>query len=390
MKTVGIICEYNPFHTGHLHQINLAKKDGDTAVICLMSGNATQRGEFALTDKFTRAAAALSSGADLVLELPFPYSASSADYFASAGVTLLDSLGVDEINFGSESADAEALRAAAEVTSSAKFASAYEKKLEDHPALGTARAYFDTLADLGLGGSISPNDILGISYFRAAYRSDCDAKLTVIRREGDGYNSSVSSGKSHPSATAIRASLKKGDRSALSLMPPAAAKILEGAPLTDPERISSAVLSFFRLADGEELSRFAEAGGGLSHRLCAAAQKATSLEEFYAEAASKRYTDARVRRAALNCLLTVTPDDLRTPPAYLQLLAANSRGRKILAGLKKSSALPIVTKPADAPECRQTELSRRLDALFTLAFSPSKSAAEYIKTTPFIDFSEKD
>ena len=325
-----------------------------------------------------------------MLELPFPYSASSADYFAAAGVTLLDALGVDEINFGSESADADALFAAAKITSSAEFSSAYEKKLEDHPTLGTARAYFDTLADFGIGGNICPNDILGISYFRAAHRSDCKAKLTVTKREGDGYNSAVASGASHPSATAIRALLQGGDDSAFSLMPEPAANCLRSAEITDSEHLSAAILSFFRLADGEELSRFAEAGGGLSHRLCAAAQKATSLEEFYAEAASKRYTDARVRRAALNCILGVTPDDLRTPPSYIQLLAANSAGRRILAKAKKSSALPIVTKPADAPECRQTELSRRLDALFTLAFPAPKTAAQYIKSAPFIDFSEKD
>ena len=147
MKTVGIICEYNPFHTGHLHQINGL---GDATVVCLMSGNVTQRGEFAVTDKYTRAACALKSGADLVLELPFPFCASSAEFFAAAGVCILDAIGVDEINFGSESGNAERLRRIAELSSGADFDEKYKKKLEDDPTLGTAQAYFEVCRELGL------------------------------------------------------------------------------------------------------------------------------------------------------------------------------------------------------------------------------------------------
>ena len=139
MKTIGIICEYNPFHTGHHHQLDSVKRDG-AAVICLMSGNSTQRGELAITDKFTRAECALASGADLVLELPFPYCSSSADYFAGAGVALLHALSVDEINFGSESADRERLLAAARASATEEFDCLCKEMLESKKHLGAAEA----------------------------------------------------------------------------------------------------------------------------------------------------------------------------------------------------------------------------------------------------------
>ena len=72
MRTVGIVCEYNPFHAGHKHQIDVLRSMGYDIIVCAMSGNYTQRGELAIADKYTRAEAAARCGADLVLELPFP------------------------------------------------------------------------------------------------------------------------------------------------------------------------------------------------------------------------------------------------------------------------------------------------------------------------------
>ncbi len=115
MKAVGIICEYNPMHRGHEEMIKKLREREECTVVCLMSGNFVQRGEPAILDKYDRAAAAVRSGADLVLELPFPWSAGSARYFAEAGVFILNAVGVKSIAFGSESADAALLSGAAEI-----------------------------------------------------------------------------------------------------------------------------------------------------------------------------------------------------------------------------------------------------------------------------------
>ena len=80
MNIVGIIAEYNPFHLGHARQIAETRRAlGDCAVVCAMSGHWVQRGECALTDKWSRAALALSGGADLVLELPTLWATASAE-----------------------------------------------------------------------------------------------------------------------------------------------------------------------------------------------------------------------------------------------------------------------------------------------------------------------
>ena len=123
MTTVAIICEYNPFHRGHEYQIKKIREQfgEDTAVVCIMSGNYTQRGEFAFMPKTERAKCAILGGADLVLELPFPFSSSSAEYFAKSGVKIADSLGcVDYLSFGSESGDLNALYEAAKMATSLK------------------------------------------------------------------------------------------------------------------------------------------------------------------------------------------------------------------------------------------------------------------------------
>ncbi len=399
MKTTGIICEYNPFHTGHAHQISEIKKNGG-AVVCLMSGHITERGEFAIADKYVRAACAIRGGADLVLELPFPHCASSAEFFADAGVGALLSLGVDEINFGSESADRESLLRAARLTSSKEFDENYRQRLAKDPTLGAAQAYFLTCREMGLANELLPNDILGVSYFKAALRRGQEEKLTVQKREGSAYSAKGRESGKHPSATALRAELQAGELSALDAMPKGSEEVLskainEGAAPADSKKLTSAYLSFFRLSDPRTLSGFAEASGGLSDRLCAAAQESTTLDGFFDRAAAKRYTDSRVRRAAINCMLGVKPEDLRAAPAYLLLLAANEKGRKLLASMRKDAELPIVTKPADAEAlgsaaARQSELSRRVDALFCQTLPTEKAASEYMKRSPFIDFSEND
>ena len=116
-KVNGVIAEYNPFHNGHGYQLQDAKAqtEADYTVI-VMSGSFMQRGTPALLDKFKRAEMALRNGADLVIELPTLYSASSADYFATGAVTLLDKLGVvNFLCFGSECGDVDTLQQIADI-----------------------------------------------------------------------------------------------------------------------------------------------------------------------------------------------------------------------------------------------------------------------------------
>ncbi len=391
MRSVGIVCEYDPFHNGHRRQIEIIKKnDPDAAVVCLMSGNVTQRGRFAVADKYTRASAAVASGADIVLELPYPYSSASAEYFAAAGVCILDSLGTCEMNFGSECGDIELLSEVAKVTASEDFSKCYKNILQKKTDIGSAAAYAE--AYYGLTGEnlpTTPNDILGISYIRAAIKTGTNMKLTAIKREGTGFSDDTVKENEYPSATAIRKCFSLGEyEKGYGYMPSGASEIYreaykEGLFPTDTEKISTAAVAFFRLTSPEALDKIAEAVGGVGRRLSAAAKEATDFEAMIALASTKRYTDARLRRAAIYCLTGVTEDDIKEPPKYTTLLAANKRGREFLAARDKDG-IAVVTKPADAPICRQTELSRNLDALFTLCLPKERESEEFLRRSPKI------
>ena len=112
---IGIICEFNPFHNGHKYLIQKAKSLVNKPVAVVMSTSFTQRGEIAITDKFTRAKSALLGGADLVIELPVAYAVSNAEVFAKSGVKILSSFSrLTHLAFGCENSNIELLKQTAD------------------------------------------------------------------------------------------------------------------------------------------------------------------------------------------------------------------------------------------------------------------------------------
>ena len=154
--------------------------------------------------------------------------------------------------------------------------------------------------------------------------------------------------------------------------------------LTEMQELDTATLSFFRLHSGDDFENIAEAGGGLANRICSLARESTSTEELFEKLRTKRYTDARLRRAMLFCMTGVTHSLLDKTPEYILLLAANEKGRELLAKNRKSDTLNIITKPADVPECEQKTASDSLDALFTLSRKNKLSASAMLKRMAYI------
>ena len=397
MKTVGIICEYNPFHGGHGHQIMEMRRLGFERVICVMSGNTVQRGELAITDKYTRAEMAIMGGADLVLELPFPYSSSSAEFFALAGVRILESADVDAICFGSECGDIERLKRAAGVCDSEAFAELYKELVAS--GIGTTRAYFEAYRNITgeelPGGA---NDILGIAYLRALKKENSGIVPIAMKREGCDYRDETISDDhtEYPSATMLRKYLLENgaDENFFKHVPKETYKILHrsfeggGAP-AKMSCLDSAIIAMLRLTDDATLEGIAETGGGLGEKILTCSRKVIDYEELVDLVADKHYTEARVRRAILNILVGVKHDDLKAYPAYTTVLGFNNKGREILSDKRKKEKMPFITKPADATAlgesaARQIYLDRRVDALFTLATPKKIDSGEYIRKRPFI------
>ncbi len=393
MVTVGIIAEYNPFHLGHKHQIDeIRKRYGkDTAIIAVMSGNMTQRGEVAVFDKAERAMAALSCGVDLVLELPFPHCAASAQFFAEGAVKILDSLGtVDILAFGSECGDIEILRRAAAALASDAHRDG------SHDSQGYAEKC-DSICKAVLGDSsdiLKPNNILGIEYIKALNKFGSRISPVTFKRDGDGYTAhSISSHIA--SAMAIRELIYSKDDSAFDYMPESASRIFKAAieqgraPCLS-ERLDAAVISSLRLSssDGSE-SDIHDADGGLYNRIRAASFNANTVSSLTELAKTKKYTTARIRRAIWFSYFGVTSSDVRDLPSYTQLLAANGVGTALLKKIKKVSDFPILTKPSATDGLTKRQLSAkaladRVDSVLQLTKPTLVSGDAGLLFTPFV------
>lgn len=374
MRTVATVSEFNPFHNGHHYFVNEVRRmlGGDTCVIALMSGSFTQRGDVAVADKFTRAAAAVEGGVDLVLELPFPFSCASAEYFATAGVRLAEALGiVDTLAFGSECGDLSLLQSVAERVTATEFTEAVRACSEKDPTLGHARAteqvYRRRYGAVGADLLANPNDTLALHYLAANAALTSPLSTLAVKRIGRYHSEDLAEAVS---ATAVRKALTDAPQAAAAAMPPASYAILEaelsaGHAPADMARLGATFLSFFRLASPAPHDE-------VMNRLHNAAIAATDLEDLMTLAATKRYTAAHLRRALWHRLLGVTSAELAAPPAYTQVLGMNDRGRLALRRATHASKIPLVTKPADAHTLtgaakQQAELAQRADLLYPLA-----------------------
>ena len=314
MRNIGIVCEFNPLHNGHKRILDYARELGAERVVCVMSGNATQRGELAVLDKYTRAKAAIASGADLVLELPYPWSSASAEYFARAAVSVLSGF-CDTLLFGSECGDIDLICRAATLASSEEFREEYRRRTK--AGEGAAGVYFDMLREAG--APLGSNDLLGVEYVRAIGELSADMTPVTLKREGADYNDESIDGASYPSATAIRKMWQElGFEDSAKHMPRAAYEIYEKAyfegEMCDVYQLSRAILMYFRLRSPEDLQSYAECEGGIANRLCSLAHECSSLEELYEKLSTKRYTDAKLRRALLFALTEVERELLGSLP----------------------------------------------------------------------------
>ena len=400
---IGIICEYNPFHNGHLYQINKIREEfgEDTNIIAVMSGNYVQRGGVAIADKSLRAKCAVLSGVNLVLELPFPYSMSSAEYFAKSAIHILDSLGcVDYVSFGSESGSVESLKRTAKIMLSDDFSKKMEALSEDPENRKRGHA---ALCELTLKSfesqeneavSLTPNNILAIEYIKAILSSNSSIKPHTVKRAFNSFSEESFVAGNVQSATAIRNSIEQKDISALEFVPNITKNvILDAISVGDfpceNERLSTAVIASLRLNSPLENEEIHDVGGGLYNRLKDLSFKANSIESLICSAESKNFTKARIRRTLFYSLLGVTSSHVENPPAYTQLLSFDDRGRAMLRIIGKHSHFPILTKPSDTSKLPdeaipQKLLSDKADSIFQMAKPIPKDGNSALRFTPFV------
>ncbi len=358
MKAIGIVAEYNPFHNGHAYQLNtLRRAEQPDAVIAVMSGHFTQRGEAAAFTKWQRARMALTGGADLVIELPFVYAVRSAQYFAAGGVRTLCALGITHLAFGSETEDLSLLKQAAD----AQLDDTVIASLKSRMAAGIS--YASALSSIlkenyTIPSSVTqaPNNILGIEYCKAFRRHAPSVTPIGVLRQGADHSDEDLSSAHYASGTALR-SLLSDDRfrstRLTDYVPPAAAEILRTSYETNgglPDIEHLAPLFFGRMLTEpiDTLRRTPGIAEGLENKFLSAAHSARSLEEALLLIKSKRYPMTRLRRTLLHYLLQTSADELADfdilGPQYIRVLGMNERGRAWLKYRKKETPLPILQK----------------------------------------------
>ncbi len=417
MRVLGIITEYNPFHNGHKYHIEQSKAiTGCDAVVCVMSGNFIQRGEPALINKFARANIALQSGVDLVIELPLPFAMSSAESFGFGAVKILDSIGiVDCISFGSEHGDIDSLKFIANILANEpdNYKTELKKQLQSGLSFPVCRQiaiekYIESNpikhSETNLSSILeTSNNILGIEYLKALYRLKSSIKPYTIERVANQYNSPVFTGDIS-SATAIRNSIFSINNnlspslccSTVQAIPDAAKIILEkefkdGRGPNNINTYENILLAFLRYTSIKNLGELPGISEGLEYRIKKAAEISGNIYELLSNICTKRYTQTRIQRILFSLLAGITKNDMDLfqqygGPQYARVLGFNKIGRELLSKTKKSSLLPIITKPADYKNScnrlltRMLEIEARSTDLYVLGYRNSafrKAGQEY-------------
>lgn len=345
MNITGIIAEYNIFHNGHKYQVDEAKKQCD-AVIAVMSGSFVQRGDVAVTDKWSRAKAALMCGVDLVIELPVCYVLNAAYNFAAGGVGILNALGVtDNICFGSESGSIDVLLKAAETLEheQAEISQKIKKYISQgigYPAAVT-KAYCNIIPEHIL---TEPNNILALEYIRALIRTNSKIKPVTVKRYKAGHHDTCVS-SNITSASNLRNMIN--NKQNISALLPYDINKLECSIPYSLSRLDTALISKLRMCDVSFLRNISEVTEGLENRIIQAAFEADSFDELIEKIKNKRFTTSKIRRILLSALLNNTKDIFNTEPEYIRVLGMNQTGMTILKQAKEVCKIPIITKTAD-------------------------------------------
>ena len=382
MKFMAVICEYNPFHNGHAYQLRKQKEalhcDG---VICLMSGSFVQRGEPAIFDKWARTEMALSSGCDLVLELPVLYSLQSAEGFATGGVSLLSKLGFEGyLCFGSESGDLSMLETVAKVCDTP----AYHNSIKSYLEAGVSYPKACSMAlESACQKPLMPNDMLGVEYIKAIRKTGASFTPVSVKRE-QGMHDETEPDGNFLSATGIRQRLLSGE-DVSAFMPPEAFAIVSreitaGRGPVTTETLGPLLCAALRLSEKEMLSRISGVSEGLENRLIDAAEEFRSFSDLAMAAKTKRYPYTRLCRVLLKILLGITKEDEALSPAYARILGVGEKGGEIIKHLQKTTTIPLINKMAtaaftDEAEKRLFTLDVKATDLYTLLY-PQKNTGK--------------
>ncbi|MBE6647983.1 MAG: nucleotidyltransferase family protein [Ruminococcaceae bacterium] len=375
-KNTAIICEYNPFHNGHLYQLQKVKEQSEI-VICIMSGNTVQRGGFSCADKYERAKIAVNFGADLVVEHPFPYCMSSAADFASSGVFIANALKADTLAFGYEKKHNMLLKISDLLSEDGVFDSInniYKKSDNKNLSYPKARVIYlsEIIGEENASLLKTPNNILSVEYLINLKKYN-DMKPLFIKRN----NEYISAGSIRDIIFDDSSDDKTKDIS--SFVPASPEKFF---PFSD---YNEAVLTYLNLCG--QSSGIYDCDSSLYNRIIANAKKAKSVEHLVSLCTTSAYTSSKVRRAVFSIVFNTKTEDVKKMPSYTVLLGANEKGIKYISENKKRFEIPIFTRSTDEKKhSTDTSLLAKAEKIYSLL-----SKEEYTPyKKPYIKYRTRD
>ena len=379
-KIIGIIAEYNPFHLGHLYQINEIKKKYPNSILILITNSSfTQRGDIAIINKWNKTKIALKNNIDLVVELPFPYATQSADIFAKGALEILNHLKINILVFGSESNDLEKLVEIAKTQIENKN---YQQKVKKYLKTGIN---YPTALSKALNDTIGyttkePNDLLGISYIKEILIHNYPIKPVLIKRIGSYHGNTVE--KQIASASLIRKKIEQQ-------------KDIKKYLSNDTEKYLEKNITLekyfpylkYKILTEKNLNIYQTVEEGIENRIKKEINNSNSWQELTQNLKTKRYTYNKINRMLIHILTSFTKEEAKKIKIdYIRIIGFNQKGKNYLNKIKKQVTLPMIT--AYKKNFYQTlDLEYKALSIYYLPYEKKLQLKEYQKK-PIIEVDE--
>lgn len=398
-KSIGIIAEYNPFHNGHLYQIQKAKElTGADTVIAVMSGNFTQRGDTSLINKFEKAKIALQNEVDMVIELPTIYSISSAENFALGGIKILNEIGnIDYLVFGIEEDNLQELKAIADVlvNENDEFKRTIKEELDKGNSYPKAReiALKKVLSSENVENIMKkPNNILAIEYLKALKTTNSKIKPFAIKRKNTMHNDE-NINENYSSGTYIRKLFIENNFDEIKKVVPKYTyeRLLElknqGTYVSSINDFSDIVIYKIRTMTKEEISQIADVNEGLENSIKLASTTCKTIDEIIEKVSTKRYTKTRISRILTYILLDITKSEIeqsKNANQYIRVLGINKKCEGILKTINNDKLITSLKKfEENNGENQLLNIDKKATEIYTIKY-PKSVQANLDYTSKFI------
>lgn len=376
MRVIGIVAEYNPFHLGHLYQINkIREMYPDSIIIAIVSSCFTQRGDVSIINKWDKTNICLSNGIDMVIELPFFFATQSSDIFARGAISLLNKLNIDTLVFGTEMDNIDSLKKMAEVQLNDKR---YDDLVKYYLSLGynyptsLSKAIKDKL-DIEIN---KPNDLLALSYIKQIMLINKDIKVINIKRTNDYHSKEVNS--NIVNASLIREYLRD-NKNINNFIPSYDTSILYNVSIND----FFLLLKYQIVNNIDNLDKFLTVDEGIENRIRKCIRNSNNWDELVKNIKTKRYTYNKINRMFIHILTNLTKEDIKNINIdYVRVLGFNKKGQSYLNKIKKDIDIPIVTNYKNNIS-RLFDLEYRINYIYSIIVD-EKLIKEEISHNPII------